>query len=674
MFAAAHGADRVLSMLLSTDDIDVNKADSSGNTAFGSALLHGTTKTLALLLRDPRVDVNLGHPFHKICDSLSSSEHRSADLEKIKLVLTSRPEVDVNNRKAVPLWYELARGREDEVLQLVCSNPSFRPERPTRYVFDRARDIITNPSITGEAALEKAIVCVRKLDQSGCLSPNIRNCFLEAIWPCFHVLHGGQHIDSESATSFFPGFFISNTEDPSQMANQQAKVLDLRKSLFKIMSRNGITITVKDFTNRSLLHYAAASETTSFLASLLARGFDVNSQDDEGTAPLHMAACFGGSSAISTLLKAGAAVNMKTKRNQTPLHFAVYNTKYLGAVEELLVHGADVHMADDIGFTALHHLARAHAPKGEDSNASASKNSIRDRIDVLFAYGADAHAETTTGKTAIHIAAGNPDGGQALEQLISSGLDVHAIDNYGGTALKYSIDSTNVETMVMLLMHEVDMNAYGCGSTPLRYAIHKNREDHIALLLHAGADPDTQEPAGTTVRSYVESNPYWSSRIDLPERTGPPQPIDLQQVRRAMVQRLRLIIDDLPSEQVWRDIGFRLHKQLLAVGDWTSAVAAVTFSLTGKNEAGKIIFPYICTGCQNLPTPPFLYVCQTCEVVTFCQDCFTKPPNTVPWCSGHEFIKIDEKLRTLLDKAYDGEEKGPLIFLRKLMDKFRTET
>src|SRR5688572_28433866 len=90
---------------------------------------------------------------------------------------------------------------------------------------------------------------------------------------------------------------------------------------------------------------------------LLARGADVNVQDNDGDTALHGAAQTGNVEVIRMLLDKGANLNTKNKQGGTPLMWAaVYGNE--DAVRLLLSRGADTSLKDNDGITAAQWAVR----------------------------------------------------------------------------------------------------------------------------------------------------------------------------------------------------------------------------------------------------------------------------------------------------------------------------
>ena len=110
------------------------------------------------------------------------------------------------------------------------------------------------------------------------------------------------------------------------------------------------------------LLYAVQAGRVDAVALLLERSADVNAAATlsarawsvEGTATwsaIHCAAHRGDTEALALLLERGCSVDARATRGVTALHLAAYRGR-LAATQQLVAHGADVHVTDD-GFTAL---------------------------------------------------------------------------------------------------------------------------------------------------------------------------------------------------------------------------------------------------------------------------------------------------------------------------------
>lgn len=111
----------------------------------------------------------------------------------------------------------------------------------------------------------------------------------------------------------------------------------------------GANITGQGDDGQNVLHWAAASPFGEQLLSfLIARGADLNAEDNMGYTPLHLHALRGRVYGASCLLQAGAAVNaISAKNGFTPLHLAILHN-HIEVANVLLAYGADYHLLDNL--------------------------------------------------------------------------------------------------------------------------------------------------------------------------------------------------------------------------------------------------------------------------------------------------------------------------------------
>jgi len=126
----------------------------------------------------------------------------------------------------------------------------------------------------------------------------------------------------------------------------------------------------------SELHKAARRGDLQRVKSLVEKGADVNTRDNDGETPLHEAASEGYLEVARFLVERGADVNAKDNHGLTPLHAAA-SEGYPEIAQLLVEKGANITVRDNDGLTPLHlaavfgHLevARFLVEKGADVNA-----------------------------------------------------------------------------------------------------------------------------------------------------------------------------------------------------------------------------------------------------------------------------------------------------------------
>ncbi|KAJ0412470.1 hypothetical protein ATCC90586_005490 [Pythium insidiosum] len=185
-------------------------------------------------------------------------------------------------------------------------------------------------------------------------------------------------------------------------------------------------------------------------------------QKTEGPTLLQYAAQAWNFDIMRFLLRLGADPNRQTDNGRTPLiNISLFELDgELGEAEEaahhLLAAGADPHIMDDGGMSALHHAAASPAgiglvsilKKGCDVNFRSAKGwtplhyaveaKNRRTAEMLMRHGADVNTQDpSTAKTALHVAASDSDPDTKLLHLLCSyGANVKTKDSDGRTAME----------------------------------------------------------------------------------------------------------------------------------------------------------------------------------------------------------------------------------------------
>jgi ankyrin repeat protein len=207
---------------------------------------------------------------------------------------------------------------------------------------------------------------------------------------------------------------------------------------------------------------------------LIAKGADVNAQNDNGEIPLllavsgtqvnvarlriflpgesylyprfnslsdaegiakYSAICEDYRDIVKRLLACGAKANVKDKEGDNPLHYATR----IGETEitELLIqHGAAVNEKDSFGLTPLHYAARGH----------------KNMAELLLTNGADINAEAPDGDTPLHDASlrGHLD---IVDLLVNSGANINIRNSRGRTPIEDAARREHLDIVEMLRRH-----------------------------------------------------------------------------------------------------------------------------------------------------------------------------------------------------------------------------
>uniref|UniRef100_A0A0G4F3G6 Uncharacterized protein n=1 Tax=Chromera velia CCMP2878 TaxID=1169474 RepID=A0A0G4F3G6_9ALVE len=236
-----------------------------------------------------------------------------------------------------------------------------------------------------------------------------------------------------------------------------------------LLLRAGADIDVKDATRETALHRACRAHKVDVAKFLLVWGADPNLTGRYGKTLLHIASTHGLVDLMSALLKKGAEVGARSATGRTALHEAAACGQR-EAVELLLDRGAEANGVGQPAFCALlftlsprflaltdyRDIAAILIARGADVNAvsnhgtpillEASFWGSADVAELLVEAGADVNSTAVNGWTALHcVAEFRPQTAlfrvdphkqlRIAQMLVSHGINVHAVDNNGLTAL-----------------------------------------------------------------------------------------------------------------------------------------------------------------------------------------------------------------------------------------------
>ncbi|MDQ2732297.1 MAG: ankyrin repeat domain-containing protein, partial [Armatimonadota bacterium] len=221
--------------------------------------------------------------------------------------------------------------------------------------------------------------------------------------------------------------------------------------------------------------------------------------DDGGETPLHRAAFWGNPAMTALLLRAGLDPKARSTKGLTPLHHAAQSAVPDVALL-LLQRGADINARDATGLTPLH-LA-AHAGSIE-------------MTEFLLNHGANVQSRDAHGYTPLHIAA-SARNIPLMTLLLAHGAAVNARDSVGESPLDSAVtglqEDSRKDAVALLLAHGADPNNQSRDPTnrfrgrrsPLYFAVLCGDLDTTALLLHAGANPNTRGDMGSPLEYAMQ--------------------------------------------------------------------------------------------------------------------------------------------------------------------------
>lgn len=163
----------------------------------------------------------------------------------------------------------------------------------------------------------------------------------------------------------------------------------------------------------------------------------VGLRDSDGNTPLNYAVGYQRASIVEVLLQAGADPDAVCNVGMAPLWNAVMLGDYTIA-QHLVKSGAAINITSPRGLGLLHIAA--------DGLGSP------DLCRMLLDHGVDLHARDIEGTTALHIAAGD-NNSEVVSLLLSEGADPLAQDEHGETPADWARERGSEEALALLIDH-----------------------------------------------------------------------------------------------------------------------------------------------------------------------------------------------------------------------------
>ena len=261
-----------------------------------------------------------------------------------------------------------------------------------------------------------------------------------------------------------------------------------KEKLLKLLLKHGADVSGEKglrYLIEAFLNYPERSNYNEIIRLLLSHGANINERDSKQRTPLMRTVdpLFEGlEERLLLMLKYGADVNAQDEKGRTPLMYALrtYNRrrKENNVVPLLIENGTDLALRDIYGFTASDYARFYEAP-----------SDVRRCIDSAPQNPAEDTARNnhTPGGNLLHcilrlrwlyfLAQGNDDRDikELMQRLITSGIEVNALDSKGCTPLMLATKS--------------------------RFATNLT-----SLLLEYGADPTIRDANGFTALNYAQFN------------------------------------------------------------------------------------------------------------------------------------------------------------------------
>lgn len=260
----------------------------------------------------------------------------------------------------------------------------------------------------------------------------------------------------------------------------------------ELIESNPQSVSTKDQTGRTPLHWACRGVHFEILKYLVENGADVNATDNNNVAPLLSLVTRSHIEGIGYLLTHKADVNIKSTNNFTPLHYAS-GSGNLTLVKLLLDHGAD-------------HSVKA--ANGDTPLVLAVNSGSKDIIDLLLDKGADYYSEDIRSMSMLQQSARN--GHYKLFRRIveKEGDYLFADKGKNMWTMLDAVTGGSIEIVNLLVDKKVpvEKKADIYGWTLLHYAANKGRLEMVEYLSRKGIDINKRTRAGETAYNLAERN------------------------------------------------------------------------------------------------------------------------------------------------------------------------
>lgn len=230
--------------------------------------------------------------------------------------------------------------------------------------------------------------------------------------------------------------------------------------------------------------------------ALVEAGADIDTTSAPTATALHLATAKADPTIARALIARGANLEIEDQWGRTPLLRAMTVGTVRPAVHDLIVAGADVHARSEFGETLLH-IAADYA---EDP----------DIIHFVVGLGLDVHARNDFDRTALHVAAHNSSNPDVIRALVDLGLDVNVRGDGDRTPLHFTMRNADASIAATLIELGADVTAVNRrGDTPLLSLARLGMAaGAIDALLDVEAPVDVRDSDGLSVRELLAQNDW----------------------------------------------------------------------------------------------------------------------------------------------------------------------
>ena len=291
--------------------------------------------------------------------------------------------------------------------------------------------------------------------------------------------------------------------DEGQIALEETFGSETKPHLIDLLIENGLSVSRKDSSGKTLLARAAEYENFRVVDQLIKLDSDISAADNQGLTPVFYAVGSGNMRILRRFLAEEPDLNVQDNDGRTVLHYALNWEPKSALIKLLLDAGVDPNVSTDDGSTAL-------------MLAFGYRRSLP-VYTALVEGGADLTYKNLRGQNILHILAQSRLSRnditflkRILKDWTAAGLAVDIPDNYGRTPLHIAAESSQIPDIITSFVgYGADPNVLSeNGLSPLHLAIsaYYARVDIVKALVKSGANVNLRTIRGDSPLSLSYRN------------------------------------------------------------------------------------------------------------------------------------------------------------------------
>lgn len=268
----------------------------------------------------------------------------------------------------------------------------------------------------------------------------------------------------------------------------------------------------------SYLHVAAKEGLAGAVSCIVAAGAETDATMPGEVTPLHLATRYGHEEAARSLIEAGAACTARVVMEPS---FDGFNALAMAVVDNMYGSGPDA-IARSAGRRSIRSIVEllerdfvSMDENGQTPLHYAAARGMQSLVQLMLDKGVDPNVIGNRGCTPVFEAVDNNDTAMA-RMLLERGADIDFRNKFGAAPLSYAVWHSDVQPWVLswLIANGAAVDfADNDGETPLYSVAQRGALEKAALLLEAGADPDSR--CGTRRPLHAAADDHMAGMVEL---------------------------------------------------------------------------------------------------------------------------------------------------------------